>query len=249
MHRRVRVALLSNGSELRAAAAERGGAEAAAAAAAVQDSNRPMLLALLAGAPEIACTDLGLLPDAPGPLAESLAAAAAAHDLILSTGGVSGSEADHMPRALRLAGGEAVTWKLALKPGKPLAHGTLGAARCLFLPGNPLAALVGMLVFGRPLLARLAGMASPAAPAAAPEAVMAEGFARAAGREEFLPARIEGHDRGRGLPRIRRCGSGGSARLLPLSRADGLLWLSAAVERVREGDRVRFHPFATGFGL
>lgn len=129
--RRVRVALLSNGDELRPG----GGA-------AVRDSNRPMLRALLASRPDIVCTDLGPLPDDPPALRAALSRAAADHDLILSTGGVSGSDADHMFRAIVAAGGRVEVLKLALKPGKPLAHGRIGGAFCLCLPGNPVAALV-----------------------------------------------------------------------------------------------------------
>lgn len=238
VRRRVRVALLSNGNELRSPGS---GLEGAAA----YDSNRPMLAALLAR-PEVALTDLGLLPDRPDALAALLAEAAAKHDLILASGGVSGSDADHLPGALRAAGGEVEVLKLALKPGKPLAHGRLGGALCLFLPGNPLAALVGMLVFGRPLLARLSGGGAPAE--VSQTALAAEAFTRRPGREEFIPASITGHDED-GLPQLIRAGRAGSARLLPLSRADGLLWLPASAERIAPGDRLRFHPFAAGFGL
>lgn len=228
--RRLRVALLSNGNEL---------------GTAIHDSNRPMLRALLAR-PEIACADLGVLPDDRAAIAAALAGAARQHDLIIATGGVSGSDADHLPGAILDAGGRVETLKLALKPGKPLAHGRIGAALCLCLPGNPLAALVTMLLFGRPLLARLAGTGEePARPCAA---VAGEGFARRPGREEYAPARIAGHD-ACGRPVLERLGGGGSARLLPLSRADGLLWLPAECDAVAPGDPLRFHPFSTSFGL
>jgi len=229
VRRQLRVALLSNGNEL-------GGA--------VRDSNRPMLRALLTR-PEVALTDLGVLPDDRAAIAAALRDAAGCHDVILATGGVSGSDADHLPGAIRDAGGEVEVLKLALKPGKPLAHGRIGDAICLCLPGNPLAALVTLLVLGRPLLARLAGAAGQGAPPVA--AVSAEAFARRAGREEYVPARIAGHDAA-GLPLILREGRGGSARLAPLSRADGLLWLPAACAAVQPGDRLRFHPFAAAFG-
>ncbi|MDO9710802.1 molybdopterin molybdotransferase MoeA [Paracraurococcus lichenis] len=231
VRRRVRVALLSNGNEL---------------GAAIRDSNRPMLAALLAR-PEIALTDLGVLPDDPAALAAALAEAARGHDLILASGGISGSDADHLPGALRAAGGEVEVLKLAQKPGKPLAHGRLGAARCLFLPGNPLAALVGFLTLGRPLLARLAGAAEGAGPAPV-AALAARGFARKPGREEFLPARVIGQDAS-GLPLVEPAGLFGSARLVPLAAADGLLWVPADIAQVRPGDALRFHPFAAGFGL
>lgn len=231
VRRRVRVALLSNGNEL---------------GAAIPDSNRPMLAALLAR-PEVALTDLGILPDDPAALAAALAEAAGGHDLILASGGVSGSDADHLPAALRAAGGVVEVLKLAQKPGKPLAHGRLGGALCLFLPGNPLAALVGFLTLGRPLLARLSGSADEAGPAPL-AAVAARGFARKPGREEFLPARVIGQD-GFGLPLVEPTGPFGSARLVPLAAADGLLWVAAGTEQVRAGDALRFHPFAAGFGL
>lgn len=228
--RRLRVAVLSNGNEL---------------GAAVHDSNRPMLRALLAR-PEIACTDLGVLPDDRAAIAAALAQAAATQDVIIATGGVSGSDADHLPGAIRDAGGRVETLKLALKPGKPLAHGRIGAATCLCLPGNPLAALVTMLVLGRPLLARLAGMPDDGMRPLA--ALAGEGFERKPGREEYIPARIAGHDE-TGLPLVTRAGRAGSARLKPLSQADGLLWLPASCTRVSPGDALRFHPFSTGFCL
>jgi molybdopterin molybdotransferase len=230
VRRRVRVAILSNGDEL---------------CGVVNDSNRPMLRAMLAR-PEVACTDLGLLPDDRAAISAVLRDAAGSHDLIIASGGVSGSDADHLPAAVADAGGVVETLRLALKPGKPLAHGRIGAALCLCLPGNPLAALVSMLVFGRPLVARLAGDAAPAGTGLA--AVAGEGFARKPGREEYAPARIIGHDR-TGLPVLVREGRGGSARLLPLSRADGLLWLPAGCADVSEADPLRFHPFSTPFGL
>lgn len=230
VRRRVRVALLSNGNELRGA---------------IHDSNRPMLAALLAR-PELACCDLGILPDERPALGRALAAAAAEHDLILASGGISGSGADHLPEAARDVGGTISTPKLALKPGRPLAFGRIEGAVCLFLPGNPLAALVGMLLFGRPVLARLSGAGdAPPAPVAA---IAGEAFARFPGREEFLPACIAGHDPA-GLPVLTREGSGGSARLAPLAGADGLLWLPAGCAAVAPGDALRFLPFSTSFGL
>ncbi|TCZ57325.1 molybdopterin molybdotransferase MoeA [Roseicella aquatilis] len=232
VRRRVRVALLSNGNEL---------------GVAIQDSNRPMLAALLAR-PELALTDLGVLPDDPAALTAALGEAARTHDLILASGGVSGSDADHLPGALHRAGGEVEVLKLAQKPGKPLAHGRLGSARCLFLPGNPLAALVGFLTLGRPLLARLSGSAEETGPAPL-AALAARGFLRRPGREEFLPARLVGQDAASGLPLVEPSGAFGSARLVPLAAADGLLWVPAATEQVRPGDALRFHPFAASFGL
>jgi molybdopterin molybdotransferase len=222
---RVRVALLSNGNELDG---RRG----------LRDSNRPMLAAVLAGQPA-EVEDLGLLPDDPARLAAALRKAAAQADLILSSGGVSGSDADHLPAALAAAGGEVEVLRLAQKPGKPLAHGRLGGARCLFLPGNPVAALVGMLTLGLPLLHRLAGL-----PGRAPRllpCVLAEGFARQPGRVEYVPVRAFGETED-GLLLVERTGPAGSARLLPLAAADGLLRVPAALEAVPAGGRFGMLP-------
>ncbi len=239
VRRRIRVAVLSNGSELCEPADARH-------PAGIHDSNRPMLLALLAGRPDIELTDLGLLRDDPAALAERLRGQAEAQDLILSSGGVRGSDADHMPLAVQEAGGTVEMLKLRQKPGKPIAHGRLGAAVCLCLPGNPLAALVAMLTLGRPLLARLAGCTEQ--PPAPQGAIAAEGFTRHPGREEFMSARIVGHDAA-GLPLVARTGHPGSSRLVPLSLADGLLWVPAQAEKVAKGEAVRFWPFGTAFAL
>jgi molybdopterin molybdotransferase len=230
VRRRVRIAVLSNGNEL---------------GAMVHDSNRPMLLALLAR-PEVECTDLGVLPDDRAAIAAVLRDAAGTHDLIIASGGVSGSDADHLPGAILDAGGTVETLRLALKPGKPLAHGHIGQALCLCLPGNPLAALVTMLILGRPLVARLAGAPDPGL---APQpAIAGAAFTRKPGREEYAPARVIGHDEA-GLPILVLEGRGGSARLKPLSRADGLMTLPADCGAIALGDALRFHAFAIPLGL
>lgn len=239
VRRKVRVAVLSNGDELLPPGVTRH-------PAAIHDSNRPMLLAMLAGNHACALTDLGLLGDDPAALARILREQAEQQDLILSTGGVRGSGADHIPRAILDAGGRVTMLKLRQKPGKPLAHGRLGDAACLCLPGNPLAALAGLLTLGRPLLRHLAGDTSPL-----PGPVMAraaEAFRRHPGREEFVPASVLRHDAD-GVPVIGRAGGRGSARLLPLSRADGLLWLPADAAQVVAGQALRFWPFAAAFSL
>lgn len=121
----------------------------------------------------------------------------------------------------------------------PFDHGRLGGARCLFLPGNPVAALVGMLTLGLPLLHRLAGLAG-AAPRLTP-CVLAEGFARKPGRVEYVPVRALGETEDGLLP-VERTGPAGSARLLPLASADGLLRIPAALEAVPAGGRFGMLP-------
>jgi molybdopterin molybdotransferase len=159
VRRRVRVGVFSTGDEL----AEPGGVLGAAR---TYDSNRFTLMALLASLPAEA-VDLGILPDDAAATARALAAAAATHDLLLTSGGVSTGEADHVRAAIE-AGGRLVFWRLAVKPGRPAAMGVLpkagpgfetGGTPVVGLPGNPVAAVVTFLHLARPLVLRLAGAA------------------------------------------------------------------------------------------
>ncbi len=235
VRRRPRVALLSSGDELLAPGE-------VPRASSIHDSNRPMLAALLvaAGAEVV---DLGLLPDRRDVIAAALRHRAGACDAVIASGGVSGSEADHLLGALRDAGGEGAWIAVALKPGKPLVFGRLGSARCLFLPGNPVAALVGALLFARSLVDRLHG--APDRPARGLPAVAAAGWSRRPGREEFAPAVVR-----EGIPfSVERIGRPGSARLMPLAAADGLVRVGAEAGTVVPGDAVEFFSFGGCLGL
>lgn len=208
----------------------------------VRDSNRPMLLALLdaAGAET---QDLGIVADDVAALTDALSRAASGLDMIVSTGGIAGSDADHLADAVFRAGGSAEVMRLAQKPGKPLGHGHIGRTRCLLLPGNPVAALVGLVTLGLPMLARLAG-AEPHA-AMLLETTLAKPLHRKPGREEYRPAHRIGTD-ATGLPLVESLGEGGSASLGPLIDADGLLRLPAATARFEAGARLSFLPFPAG---
>nr|WP_277817306.1 gephyrin-like molybdotransferase Glp [Pseudoroseomonas aerophila] len=229
VRRRPRVALFSAGDEL----LEPGMPHAPGA---IHDSNRPMLAALLQGlGAEV--HDLGLLPDRRPAIAAALEGASR-FDSIVASGGVSGSEADHLLGALRDAGGQGSWCAVALKPGKPLVYGGIGTARCLFLPGNPMAALAGGFLFARPLVARLAGAADGGLRSL--PARLASGWDRKPGREEFAPAMLRP---GPDLV-VERISKPGSARLMPLVAADGLVRVGRDAGALRVGDAVEFLPFA-----
>jgi molybdopterin molybdotransferase len=148
VRRRVKVALFSTGDEVAEAGATR-------AEARIFDSNRPMLAALLENF-AVSVTDLGILRDDPIVLADALAMAATEHDLIITTGGVSTGEADHVRGAVEQSG-RLVFWRIGIKPGRPVAMGVIAGlapeTRAAFvgLPGNPVAVFVTFARIVRPL--------------------------------------------------------------------------------------------------
>lgn len=232
VRRRLRVALMSTGDELaRPGAALRPGR--------VYDANRPMLAGLLdrAGC-EVA--DLGTVADRPEAVRDVLRSASDGHDLILSSGGVSVGGEDHVRAALEEAGSLAF-WRVAIKPGQPVAFGTVGNAAFMGLPGNPAAAFVTFAVLGRALVAALSGEAY-----AAPLPIPAEAdFAceKKAGRREYLRGRLAAGPGGR--LRAGRHPRSGSGSVASLSGSDGLIVLPDEVTRVVPGDPVGFLPYAS----
>lgn len=151
VHRRVRVAIAATGDEL----AEPGTPPGPDA---LPESNRLLLRAMLADLP-VEIVDLGILPDRLDTLTAAFAAVDA--DLLVTTGGASVGDHDLVRPALAAAGGTIDFWRVALRPGKPLMAGRLGAAMVLGLPGNPVSAFVTTLLFVKPLVAHLAGAADP----------------------------------------------------------------------------------------
>jgi molybdopterin molybdotransferase len=173
------VGVFSTGDELAALGTRPGAAK-------IFDSNRPMLVALLARTGAEA-TDLGILPDRTDALATALASAAATHDLLLTSGGVSTGEEDHVKAAVAQAG-QLDHWRVSIKPGRPVAMGTIAGAAFVGLPGNPVAVFVTFAHIVRPLLAALAGEAwTP--PRRMPVRI---GFAhrKKLGRREYLRASL-----------------------------------------------------------
>jgi molybdopterin molybdotransferase len=124
---------------------------------AIYNSNRFFLASLLR---RLGCdvSDLGIVPDQRAATVEALRSAAQGHDLILTSGGVSVGEEDHIKPAVQ-ALGSLDLWQIAIKPGKPFAHGRIGQAHFVGLPGNPVSSFVTFLLLVRPLLLRLQGVA------------------------------------------------------------------------------------------
>ncbi|MBR0679358.1 molybdopterin molybdotransferase MoeA [Roseomonas eburnea] len=225
-----RIGVFSTGDEL----AEPGGGLGPAQ---TYDSNRFTLLALLAGLP-CEATDLGILPDDAPRTAAALASAARDHDLLLTSGGVSGGEEDHVRAAIE-AGGSLVFWRLAVKPGRPAAMGVVAGTPVLGLPGNPVAAVVCFLHLARPLLLRLAGAADQALPRFAATADFA--YRKKAGRREYVRVTLE---TAHGTTTARKFAREGAGLLSSLTQSQGFAELPEAVTQVTPGERVTVLPFA-----
>jgi len=214
--RPVRAALFSTGDELAAPGEP-------LAPGQLYDSNRTMLRAFLE-ADGIAVTDLGILPDDAAAVQGALAEAADGHDAVLTSAGVSTGDEDHVAAAVP----ELYFWRLAVKPGRPLALGRIGKAAFVGLPGNPVAAAACLLMLVRPMLGLLGG-AGWEAPAAAP---VPAGFAmtKKTGRREWLRVRLDED----GM--ARKAGPDGSALLRIMAEADGLLDIPEHVAAIAPGD-------------
>jgi len=228
----VRVALFSTGDELVEPGSPVGPAQR-------YDSNR-VLLAALAGRAGARITDLGILPDRQCAIEAALSAAARTHDLILTSGGVSTGEEDHVRAAVE-AIGRLVFWRLAIKPGRPVAMGSVAGVPFVGLPGNPVAAFVTFAHVARPLIAALDG-APVQAPAAYPVQA-AFSYRKKAGRLEYVRVRLlPGPD---GAPQAHKHGVEGAGILTSLTETDGLAELAEPVTAVAPGDSVGFLPYAT----
>lgn len=203
---------------------------------AIYNSNRPMLVQLLRGW-GFEVIDLGKVPDSREATEAALTrAVATGADVIISTGGVSVGEEDHVRAALQQKG-QLDFWKVAIKPGKPVAVGEVGGISFLGLPGNPQSVLITALVLARPFLLARQGRADVAAQALP----VASAFARKAGdRREYLRVRLGEGPAGMELHLHPEQSSGA---LLSAVWADGLAMVEAGRE-VQVGDLVPFLPFS-----
>lgn len=201
------------------------------------DANRPMLMALLARFGHEAI-DFGRVPDDRDALSAQLDKAAVAADAILTSGGASAGDEDHVSALLR-ENGALQEWRIALKPGRPLALGMWNGVPVFGLPGNPVAAFVCTLIFARPAMALLSGQAW-----SEPIGYMVPASfkkSKKPGRREFLRARIRG-----GSAEVFE--SEGSGRISGLSWAEGLVEIGDEAREIAPRDLVRFIPYSS-FGL
>lgn len=229
LYRKLRVGVLSTGDEIVSENAK---------PHQIYDANRPMLLGLAQGW-GYSAVDLGHVRDDVALIRERLNAAAQSVDVVLTSGGASAGDEDHVSRLLHDEGALSA-WRIAMKPGRPLALAIWQGVPVLGLPGNPVAALVCALIFARPALSALsgAGWLSPqgfGVPAA---------FAKSkkAGRREYLRARLNPD----GAAEV--FASEGSGRISGLAWASGLVELPDEALDLVPGDRVRFLPYGS-FGL
>ena len=166
--------------------------------------------------------------------------AAASHDAVVTSGGVSTGDEDHVKAAIEAAGGRLHFWRLAIKPGRPVALGQIGQVPFFGLPGNPVAAMLTFGFFARPLLQRLAG-AVPESPRSFP---VTSGFSyrKKADRREWV--RVSLIDDGKGGWRAEKYAVDGAGVITSLTRTDGLVELPEDLLRLEPGERVRFYPYS-----
>ena len=227
----VKVGLLSTGDEI----VEAGGILESGQ---IYDSNRPMIRALLAD-PLLSLSDHGIVQDKLAALTFAYEEALATHDVVISSGGASDGIEDHTQAAMQAVGADCAFWRLAMKPGRPMAVGKKDKKLIFCLPGNPVAAFVCTKLLIMPLLTHLAGgvMTMPL------KCIIPAGFRhkKAAGRAEYLRATISDGINGQ---EIKLYGRKGAGVISSLTGADGLVEIPLENAGVEMGMPLAFLPFA-----
>jgi molybdopterin molybdotransferase len=203
------------------------------------DSNRFMLMAMLR---RLGCevSDLGIFSDQPNALANALTRVAGQHDLLLTTGGVSTGEEDHVKAAVESAG-KLVLWRMAIKPGRPVAMGIIGGTPFIGLPGNPVASFVTFVHVVRPTILALCG--------ARPEKLVpmpvraAFSYKKKISRREYV--RVTLRRGGDGTLEATKFPREGAGLLSSLADTDGLAELGEDVTQVSPGDSIGFLSYAS----
>jgi molybdopterin molybdotransferase len=241
VRRRVRVAVLSTGDEIVAPGAAR-------PSAALFDANRHLLTGLLAGL-GAESTDLGIVADDPDKLKRAIAEAARKHDLVLTSGGVSTGEADYVREAVETIGRLAF-WRVAVKPGRPVAMGVIPGADAgegaafVGLPGNPVAVFVTFARVVRPLWARLAG--AELAPLMALPVRATFPYRKRKGRREYVRVALQrGAD---GAVEAVKHAQDGAGIITSLTETDGLIELLEPTTAIEPGASVGFLSYAALVG-
>lgn len=229
--KRLRVGMLSSGDEVVRAGAALGHGQ-------VYDANMPMLTGLIASAGAVP-VDLGVAPDRPEALHAMLREAARTCDVLLTSGGASKGEEDHMVTALETLGKRHL-WQLAIKPGRPMSFGQIDDCVTLGLPGNPVAVFVCFLLYAWPLLRRMGG-APWFEPVRYTLTAAFDFTGRKPGRREYWRGMLAEHDGRLAVDKFRRDGSG---LISGLRAADGLIEIAEEHGDVHMGDPVTFIPFS-----
>ncbi len=235
VRRRVRVAVFSTGNEIVSPGAARGPVQ-------LFDSNRFMLMAMLA---RLGCEvdDLGILRDDLAATADMLKHAAAHHDLILTSGGVSTGDADYVKSAVESVG-SLVFWRLAIKPGRPVAMGVIEGTPFIGLPGNPVASYVTFAYVARAAVLALSG-----APMRLPTPVQVRAaftYKKKPGRREYVRAHLR--QAADGSVEVVKFPREGAGLLSSLVDTDGLVELHEDVIRVEPGQTVPFLAYSSLVG-
>jgi molybdopterin molybdotransferase len=231
VYRKLRVAFFSTGDELKSIGTP-------LAAGEIYDSNRYTLHGMLT---RLGCdaVDMGVVPDVPDALERAFATAAACADVVITSGGVSVGEADYV-KALLDRLGEVVFWKIAMKPGRPLAYGKLGGAHFFGLPGNPVSVMVTFHEFVQDALKVLQGQRA-VGPLPTFKVPLAAPIRKVPGRTEFQRGILARDDAGAWT--VRTTGDQGSGILSSMSRANCFIVLSPETGNVAAGEAVDVQLF------
>lgn len=234
-HSRVRVALIATGSEVATPGAQ------ALEGGQIWDVNTPMLQSLLSR-PDVYLNDIIRVKDRLEGIRDAVKSAAAHADLVVTTGGVSVGDEDHLHRAFQAAGGEVIFASVAIKPGKPVTLGRTGNAIWLGLPGNPGSAFVTWSIFGEVVLNALSGRQETIPKRR--HVLLGQDLSRKAGRCEIRAASIVGID-GYGRDVIECTSGANSGQVSHYAEADGLAFLPSELDQMPAGALVEFLPFCT----
>jgi molybdopterin molybdotransferase len=231
VHRRIKVAVIATGDELRPPGQP-------LPLGCIYDTNRHAIMAALRALGALV-TDYGVIPDNASLIGDALAAAAREHDLVITSGGVSVGEEDHVRAAVQSIG-SLESWKLAIKPGRPVAIGEIADVPYLGLPGNPVSAMVTFWLIGRPLVLRLMGASDLSSPRF--QVISAFHHRHNPGRREFLRARMIADNAG--TAQVEAYASASSGMLSSLTWSDGLVDLHEDNGDVNVGDVLPYLPYS-----